>query len=96
MKKELRVSSMKDYIAVDIIDEMAPGEPILSTPLYLAKGKPIIVKGLDVEENKWLKTSLLFDGEKITATDIDPKSDYAGMEYEVPVADLLDEKQFKF
>lgn len=96
MKKELRVSSLKDYIAVDIVDEIKPGKPILSTPLYLAKGKEVRVKAFDAEEKKWYLAKLIFFGDVIKAYDCDENSPMTGMDWEVEPNDLLDEKQFKY
>jgi hypothetical protein len=96
MKRELRVSSMKDYIALDIVDEKVNGKPIQSTPLYLAKGKPVLVERYHEFSNNWFKTRLLFDGETIHIEDIDSKSLGIGLTSTLNPEELLDPKQFKF
>jgi len=88
----IRKSGYNDYIAVNLTD----GEKILSTPLYLAKDKPVLVKGFDYEEKKWLKIELLFNGEKIIGKDVDLSSDWHGLEYYVELDDLLDNNQYKY
>lgn len=95
MKRELRISAQKDYIAVDYVNGTTSGNHIESTPFYLAKDKPIKVKSFDAEENKWMAVSLLFDGEKVIAKDIDPRSDFEGMDWEIELEELLDAKIFK-
>jgi hypothetical protein len=97
MKRQLRVSNYKDYVAVDMVDESKPEKPIIATPLYLERGKPVQVFWKDEEENKWFKAELLFDGDSITATDIDNCSGFAGiLQMKINFQDLLDEKQFRF
>ena len=93
MKKHLRKSEFKDYLAVDIVDENGK---IISTPIYLTTGKSGIIKAKDDEQGKWLKTEIVFDGEKLKLKDIDPNSEWQGLEYEAKPSDLLDSEQFKY
>lgn len=93
MKRIIRRALSKEFIAVDIQD--ASGK-VISTPLYLSKDKTVNVEAFDQEENKFFKTELTFNGERILARDIDIKSPVHGMEWEVETSDLRDENLFRF
>lgn len=89
--KKLRVSGYNDYVAVDDVDEHGNSTCVI----YLAKDKPVkcMVKAEPYECRKFghvsYETSLLFDGKKITATEIDKRSYHEGMVYDLPFEELL-------
>lgn len=71
--KTLRKSSYGDYVAVDDVSEDGT---ILSTPIYLKKNTPNTMLVLDIEENRYIKTTVTFDGTllKCTGPDFDWES----------------------
>lgn len=87
MKRSLRISGHKDYVAVDLIDKDGK---ILSTPIYLRKDKPEIVMSYDQEKNRYYLTKVTFDGEKLICV-----SSLYGIEWESQLDELLDNKLFK-
>lgn len=82
MKKQLRISQYKDYVAVDIVDK---NDDILSTPIYLKRGKSAKLLWKDQETKEGITTTVIFDGEKILCEDRD------GFEWESPIEELLTE-----
>lgn len=62
----LRKSSLNDYVAVDVINAETK---ILETPIYLAKGKAVSLYSYDVEEKRYMKTRVKFNGTLLQCTD---------------------------
>lgn len=93
--RAIRVSSEKDYVAVDVIDEK---NNIISTPFYLNKGESKTIKYKDTEENKWIKVEARINNEftKIKFIDIDSNSDFIGMVWDSDFDELTDTNATKF
>jgi hypothetical protein len=54
------------------------------------------LKAFDAEETKWLKAEIYkIDGNVIYLKDIDPTSDWQGMEWETNFQDIQDTTQYK-
>ena len=88
MKRNIRISSFNDYVAIDVVDDK---DKILSTPLYLHKSNRVAVKVKDFEEHTWERATVEFLGDgmmKIVCDD--------NISWEDNVKELLDESQFKF
>lgn len=87
--RTLRISSYKDYIAVDIIDE---SKKVLSTPFYLKNGETKTLLAKDQEEGKWYNTAVkISDNFEI----LNCKSS-DGLEFDGSFADLTNEYLYKF
>lgn len=95
-KRQLRVSGLNDYIAVDLVDE---DKNIIENVFYFGKNQIVQVLVKEHEEKFWVKTNVLFDGNKLILVDVDPNSDWMGMEYEIEQKDyefeLCDEFNIK-
>lgn len=79
MIRILRQSEFKDYIAVDLINELGN---VISTPIYLRKNKPQKLWAFDAEQRKYLKTMVTFDGEKLLCN--------GDLYWESPISELID------
>lgn len=92
-KRSLRISSYGDYIAVDIVDNR---NKILSTPVYLSKGKWQEVQYKDDAGYKWCRLEWN-GGEWIRMHFIKDKAGMFGdNQINIRPTDLLDEMEFKF
>lgn len=89
MKRSLRISGHRDYVAVDLVNEK---DEVVSTPFYYQVGRSVTIMYLDEDEGNWYKTKLSdfdFDKRKFKAKDSE-------MEYDIDVSELLEEKTVNF
>lgn len=87
-ERQIRISSLNDYVAVDLIDE---SKKIIENVFYFGLRQHVKVLMHDDEERKWIKTNVIFDGEKLNFIDIDPNSDFMGMEYDIKPSNYEEE-----
>jgi hypothetical protein len=83
MNKQLRNGG--DYIAVDLVDEKGR---IQSTPIYLTKNKPKLLKWLDRDERRYIASYVTFDGSKLLCSDAGEEDAWR---WESPIDELLTE-----
>lgn len=95
MKRQSTVSGYKDYISIDLV-EAENGKSILKENVfYFKKNEPTVILYRDREENKWVKTNVFFDGQKLTCVDDDDSSDFKGMDWVSDLEEFLDITQTK-
>ncbi len=89
MKRELRISQFKDYVAVDYLDDTGL---IKTTPFYIRPGESKRILYKDAEENKWMGTTvkLSADFENLSLIDTD------GFSWESSIDELLDSSIIRF
>lgn len=95
-KRQIRISGLLDYIAVDLIDKDGN---ILEEVFYFSKNKPIKILFRDHEEHKWVQHNVNFNGEELIACNTDMSSDFYGQVFSIKESDyefeLLDKNNSK-
>jgi hypothetical protein len=72
-----------------------PGEP--KREILFEIDKPVPAKAYDEQDRKWYKSQITYlsDGQ-LLVKDIDPASNWPGLEWKIGPTDLLNEKELKF
>lgn len=84
MKRQLRVSGLNDYIAVDLVNDKGV---ILSTPFYLKYTGHGKLKYKDEGISRLTNVFLMADGEKLTRLS---GRDSDNFDFKIPFDELLD------
>lgn len=95
-KRQIRVSGLNDYIAVDLVND--EGE-IKEEVFYFALNKPIKILLRDHEEHKWVQHNVNFNGKELVVGNTDLSSDFYGQVFSIKECDyeseLLDKANSK-
>jgi len=95
-KRQIRISGLNDYIAVDLVDDK---RKILEEVFYFALNKPIKILLRDHEEHKWVQHNVNFNGKELVVGNTDLSSDFYGQVFTIKESDyeseLLDKSNSK-